>query len=228
MLANPWGVRRPGHHPPGGAARGVRQYGQPPDPRPGLPGYREFAQALTLVLGRVLGAAYSLPAALLAGAGPGDGAPGAPASRRASPREREDAVNKQIAQQTLTRRRLTGHGRCSGRPPRSGRAPHPERRAGHAGHRRRPVTVSFLTNWAGGTRLETLQKALPEFQRQHPHITVDFQYKDEGMRAMIMAQGRHQHPGPRGPGGRPVLPRVRQPRLPLRHRAHPQAGSRST
>ncbi|HEX2195176.1 MAG TPA: sugar ABC transporter substrate-binding protein [Candidatus Limnocylindria bacterium] len=53
---------------------------------------------------------------------------------------------------------------------------------------RRPVTVAFLTNWAGGTRLETLQKALPEFQRQFPHITVDFQYKDEGMRAMIIAQ----------------------------------------
>src|SRR5688572_12572714 len=26
---------------------------------------------------------------------------------------------------------------------------------------RKPVTVAFLTNWAGGTRLETLQKALP-------------------------------------------------------------------
>lgn len=57
-----------------------------------------------------------------------------------------------------------------------------------AAPQQKPVTVSFLTNWAGGTRLETLQKALPEFQRQYPHITVDFQFKDEGMRAMIIAQ----------------------------------------
>ena len=93
-------------------------------------------------------------------------------------------MNKQIAQQRLTRRRLA----ATAVPVAAalGACPHPGTETGTPA--RRPVTVSFLTNWAGGTRLETLQKAIPEFQRQHPHITVDFQYKDEGMRAMIIAQ----------------------------------------
>src|SRR5687768_3583328 len=52
---------------------------------------------------------------------------------------------------------------------------------------RRPVTLRFLTNWAGGARLELLQKTLPEFQRQYPHITVEFEPKNEGMYAMLIA-----------------------------------------
>ena len=51
----------------------------------------------------------------------------------------------------------------------------------------KPVTIQFLTNWAGGARLDLLQKAMPEFARQYPHITVDFQPKDQGMYVMLTA-----------------------------------------
>jgi multiple sugar transport system substrate-binding protein len=51
----------------------------------------------------------------------------------------------------------------------------------------KPVTISFLTNWAGGARLDLLQKALPEFSKQFPHITVDFQPKDQGLYVMLTA-----------------------------------------
>jgi multiple sugar transport system substrate-binding protein len=99
-------------------------------------------------------------------------------------------VNDQIAQQPLTRRRLAAAavpaGAAAGAAAVLGACADPGTESGSPA--RRPVTVAFLTNWAGGTRLETLQKALPEFQRQYPHVTVDFQYKDEGMRAMIIAQ----------------------------------------
>ena len=53
---------------------------------------------------------------------------------------------------------------------------------------RSPVTVSFLTNWAAGARLDLLNKVVPEFQKQNPHVTVSFEPKDEGMRAMLVTR----------------------------------------
>jgi ABC-type glycerol-3-phosphate transport system substrate-binding protein len=85
-------------------------------------------------------------------------------------------VNDQTAQQTLTRRRVAATAvpvaAAAGTAAALGACAAPGAETGSPV--RGPVTVSFLTNWAGGTRLETLQKALPEFQRQHPHISGEY------------------------------------------------------
>lgn len=52
---------------------------------------------------------------------------------------------------------------------------------------RQPVTIRFLTNWAAGARLEILKQVMPEFQKQFPYITVDFQPKDQGLYVMLTA-----------------------------------------
>ena len=50
---------------------------------------------------------------------------------------------------------------------------------------RKPVTISFMTNWTGGTRTEILDQSLAEFRRQHPSITVEPEIKNEGMLAQL-------------------------------------------
>jgi multiple sugar transport system substrate-binding protein len=52
---------------------------------------------------------------------------------------------------------------------------------------RQPVTLGFHTNWNSGARLELIQKAVPEFQRQNPNVTVDLATSGAGSAAFITA-----------------------------------------